>query len=304
MMKSVLALAFCLAVGNASVLAEDVPPAGSLTEPLWPGLPPGSTLQGDGDVPKLILTKARSESPTAAVVILPGGGYGGHAMGHEGYEFAEWFQSLGVTSAICTYRLRGKGNGGEGYGHPAPMLDAQRAIQTLRSRANELNVDPNRIGVIGFSAGGHLCSTVSTRFSAPDPTSTDLVARVSSRPDFSILCYPVIAFGQPYTHKGSERNLIGANPDPELISALSNEQQVSDQTPPTFLFHTGQDSAVPTQNSIEYYLACLRAGVPAELHVFAEGRHGLGLARSLPGASQWPSLCESWLRRSGFVTID
>ncbi|MCA9141032.1 MAG: alpha/beta hydrolase, partial [Planctomycetales bacterium] len=132
------------------------------TQPLWPDLPPGSTERGEGDVPQLIITKVDSESPTAGVVILPGGGYGGHAMDHEGHQFAEWFKSLGVTSAICTYRLRGKGNAGNGYGHPAPMQDAQRAIQTLRARAKELNLDPNRIGIIGFSAGGHLCSTVST----------------------------------------------------------------------------------------------------------------------------------------------
>ena len=120
--------------------------------PLWPDLPPGSTMKAEGDVPELIITTVKSAVPTSAVVIFPGGGYHGHAMGHEGFEFAEWFHSMGITSAICTYRLRGKGNGGKGYGHPAPMLDAQRAIQTIRARAKSLNVDPDRIGVIGFSA--------------------------------------------------------------------------------------------------------------------------------------------------------
>ena len=183
------------------------------------------------------------------------------------------------------------------------MMDAQRAIQALRARAKELNVDPNRIGVIGFSAGGHLCSTVSTHFSEPVGSSDDPIARVSSRPDFSILCYPVVVFGKPYTHKGSQRNLIGSDPDAELLKSLSNEGQVSRNTPPTFLFHTATDTVVPPQNSIDYYSACLDRGVSAELHVFPEGRHGLGLAKATPGASQWPALCESWLRRLGVVTV-
>ncbi len=286
-------LAILLLVSSA-VAAETVP--------LWPDLPPGTTLREDGDVPQLIITRVKSDTPTAGVVILPGGGYGGHAMDHEGHQFSAWFESLGITSAICTYRLRGKGNDGKGYGHPAPMQDAQRAIQTLRARAKELNLDPNRIGVIGFSAGGHLCSTVSTHFADARPDSPDPIARVSSRPDFSILCYPVIALGKPHTHRGSQRNLIGDNPDASLLKSLSNEQQVTAETPPTFLFHTGKDTVVPPQNSVEYYLACLRHEVPAELHVFHEGRHGLGLAGKQPGANQWPNLCADWLRRQGMVT--
>lgn len=292
-----------IAVAALSVQAIAQAPD-SMTEPLWPALPPGSSFRQEGDVPQLIITRAESSEPTAGVVILPGGGYGGHAMGHEGHDFSAWFKARGVTSAICTYRLRGKGNGGKGYGHPAPMNDAQRAIQTLRSRAKELNLDPDRIGVIGFSAGGHLASTVSTHFAEPDESAVDPVNRVSSRPDFSILCYPVIAFGKPHTHKGSQRNLIGETPDPKLIELLSNERQVSERTPPTFLFHTGADTVVPPHNSVEYYLACLKHGVPAELHLFPDGRHGLGLAKSSPGADQWPKLCESWLRRLGVVTID
>ena len=273
----------------------------SVSEPLWSGKPPHAEFSEAGDVPQLIVTKVTSDTPTAGVVILPGGGYNGHAMDHEGYQFAAWFHELGVTSAICTYRLRGKGNDGKGYGHPVPMLDAQRAIQTLRARAKELNLDSQRIGVIGFSAGGHLASTVSTHFADPDPTSSDRMARVSSRPDFSILCYPVIAFGKPYTHKGSERNLIGRNPSSELVELLSNDRQVSAQTPPTFLFHTSADKVVPVQNSVDYFLACQRHGVAAELHVFPEGRHGVGLAPDTPGAQQWPAICRQWLKRIGVV---
>ncbi|MFK8113038.1 MAG: alpha/beta hydrolase [Rubripirellula sp.] len=270
-------------------------------EPLWPNGAPGSTETGIGDVPELMFTQVESTTPTAAVVILPGGGYGGHAMDHEGYQFAEWFKSMGVTSAICTYRLRGKGNRGKGYGHPYPMQDAQRAIQTLRSRAKELNIDPERVGVIGFSAGGHLCSTVSTHFSDGVADAEDPIARVSSRPDFAILCYPVISLGKPHTHKGSQRNLLGENPDVKLIEFLSNELQVSERTPPTFLFHTVEDKAVPIENAIEYFSACRGHGVPIEMHVFPNGRHGLGLAKDTPGASVWPDLCADWLRRIGVV---
>ncbi|MEL6104382.1 MAG: alpha/beta hydrolase [Planctomycetota bacterium] len=296
-MRSVL---LCLIVGLASVsnVSGDPPPT---KQPLWPGLPPGTTETGDGDVPQLIITQVASQEPTAAVVILPGGGYRGHAMGHEGYDFATWFRDLGVTSAICTYRLRGKGNTGQGYGHPAPMDDAQRAIQTLRANAKSLNIDPGRIGVIGFSAGGHLASTFSTHFAEPDPDAEDLVVRVSSRPDFAILCYPVIAFDKPHTHRGSQRNLLGDDPSADLVASLSNERQVTSRTPPTFLFHTGEDKAVPVQNSVDYYLACLKEGVPAELHVFPKGRHGLGLAQNIEGARAWPALCADWLRGLGVV---
>lgn len=280
------------------------------TEVLWPATPPGVTAKTsgsqkagefDGDIPQLILTRVESREPTAAIVILPGGGYQTHAIDHEGYQFADWFASLGISSAICTYRHRGKGNEGKGYGHPYPMLDAQRAIQTLRAHAEQWNIDPNRIGVIGFSAGGHLCSTVSTHFQDGVPDADDPVMRVSSRPDFSILCYPVIALNQKHTHAGSQRNLLGAKPDPKLIDDLSNERQVTERTPPTFLFHTAQDKVVPAENSLQYYSACLQHGVEAELHVFPEGVHGVGLARNLPGASEWPELCRNWLVRLGMI---
>lgn len=269
----------------------------STTVKLWEQGIPGSELKDDGDVPELIIHQVSSDQPTAGVVILPGGGYGGHAIGHEGHAFAEWFDSMGISSAICTYRLRGKGNEGKGYGHPAPMIDAQRAIQTLRSRAEELNIDPNRIGVIGFSAGGHLASTVSTQFAAADPNAADPVLRVSSRPDFCILCYPVIAFGKPFGHRGSQINLLGEDADAELVESLSNETRVSEQTPPTFLFHTAKDLAVPVQNSLVYYQACVDHGVDIEMHLFNDGQHGVGLAASTPGASLWPGLCQQWLIR-------
>jgi acetyl esterase/lipase len=293
-----IVLAFVI-TGLAGVRADNPK---STQQPLWPDGVPGATSQDEGDVPQLFLTLVESDQPTAAIVILPGGGYGGHAIDHEGHQFAQWFASLGVSSAICNYRLRGKGNSGKGYGHPYPMIDAQRAIQTLRAKADDWNIDPSRVGVVGFSAGGHLCSTVSTHFAEIDKSSSDPIASVSSRPDFAILAYPVIGFDKPYTHRGSQRNLLGENPDPKLVKLLSNEEQVSKETPPTFLFHTVEDRGVPVENSIEYFKACRKHGVSVEMHLFPKGRHGLGLAKSVPGASQWPSLCEQWLRGLGVVT--
>lgn len=271
------------------------------TELLWPGGAPGATGSQEKDQPQFIISLAAKPPTTASaktpgIVVLPGGGYGGLAMGHEGHEIARWMNSLGISAFICDYRHRGKG-----YGHPAPSTDASRAIRTVRARADEFGVDPERIGVIGFSAGGHLASTVSTHFDEGASGDSDPIQRVSSRPDFAILCYPVIAFGEPFTHGGSQRNLLGDNPDPELVRKLSNEKQVSKRNPPTFLWHTGDDAAVPVQNSIVFYLALQRAGVPAELHVYETGRHGLGLAKNVPGASNWPQEAAAWLKVRGIL---
>jgi acetyl esterase/lipase len=217
-------------------------------------------------------------------------------MDHDGHQIGRWLNEHGMAGFICDYRHRGKG-----YGHPAPLQDAQRAIRTVRSRANEFGVDPNKIGILGFSAGGHLTSTVLTHFDNGDSTSTEPIPRASSRPDFGILCYPVIAFDQPYTHRGSQRNLLGDNAAPELVSSLSNEKQVTDQTPPCFLWHTWEDKGVPPENSVVFYQALLAHKIPAELHVFEKGRHGLGLAKDTPGTSAWPQACVAWLKGRGIV---
>ncbi len=268
---------------------------------LWSGNAPHAGGQEAGDQPRLRLYRVAADQPTAAVVIFPGGGYGHLAVAHEGEEIAAFFNRLGVTAAICIYRHRGSGNAGAGYGHPIPLLDAQRAIRTLRATAEHWNIDPQRIGIIGFSAGGHLASTMSTHFDAGQPDSQDPVDRVSSRPDFAILAYPVISFDKPHTHRGSQRNLLGDHPDAELLQSLSNENAVTAQTPPTFLFHTAEDKAVSAENSLQYFSALLRAGVPAELHVFESGRHGIGLAAEHGGASAWPQLCAQWLKGHGVI---
>ncbi|QDV65417.1 alpha/beta hydrolase [Crateriforma conspicua] len=296
----VAALVMVIATGEAtsSCMADDVVSPQRQVMDLWPDGVPGATQTGEGDVPQLIVTHAESRDAVPAVVILPGGGYHGRAMDHEGYQIADWFRSMGFTSAICTYRVRGQGNDGKGYGHPYPMTDAQRAIQTVRANAKEWNVIPDKIGVIGFSAGGHLASTVSTHFADTNVQQGDQIAEISSRPDFSILCYPVIAMGVDFTHAGSQRNLLGTDPDPRLVALMSNDKQVTARTPPTFLFHTAADTVVPVKNSLVYYQACVDHGVPAEMHVFPEGRHGVGLAKEISGASAWPDLCRDWLQRT------
>jgi acetyl esterase/lipase len=237
-----------------------------------------------------------SKATGAAVVICPGGAYAFLATGHEGRDIAAWLNSFGVAGCILEYRHHGRG-----YGHPAPLEDAQRAIRTVRARGADWKIDPERIGIMGFSAGGHLASTAGTHFDAGTPAAADPIDRASCRPDFMILCYGVLALGEPYAHRGSQDNLLGKDPPADLVRSLSNEKQVTKETPPTFLFHTDEDKAVPAENSVYFYLALRRAGVPAELHVFRKGAHGLGLAAKTPGASAWPACCEAWMRSQGLL---
>ncbi len=266
------------------------------TELLWPKGAPEAKGDAPNDKPTLIIYQAESDNTNGcAVVICPGGGYGGLAMGHEGHDIAKWFNSLGVSAFICDYRHRGKG-----YSHPAPLQDAQRAIRTVRARAKEFNVDEKKIGIIGFSAGGHLASTAATHFDDGLKDGDD-IAKTGSRPDFAILCYAVIAFDESYTHKGSQHNLLGQDAPKELVDSLSNEKQVTSNTPPTFLWHTTEDTVVPPQNSAQFYLACVQHKVPAELHIYLKGRHGIGLGADHPGANQWPKQCELWLTNQGMI---
>jgi acetyl esterase/lipase len=260
---------------------------------LWEGDAPGAIGTEEKDVPTVsVYLPGNQPAPTGAIVICPGGGYGGLAMDHEGHQIAQWANEMGFAGIIVSYRHRGRG-----YGHPAPMLDAQRAVRLTRSRAPEWNIDPARVGILGFSAGGHLTTTVLTHFDRGDPQAIDPVDQQSCRPDFGVVCYAVIALGREYTHQGSQRNLLGESASEELIESLSNERQVTADTPPCFVWHTAADQAVPVENSIHFFSALMTAGVPAELHIFPEGRHGIGLGASVPGASQWPKLCEVWLKK-------
>jgi acetyl esterase/lipase len=268
-------------------------------ELLWPDGAPGAKGQAEGDKPTLTIYLPPTEKANgAAVVICPGGGYGHLAMDHEGHQIGRWLNSFGVAGFIVTYR---HSRSGAGYGHPAPIQDAQRAIQTVRSRAKEWGVDPNRIGILGFSAGGHLASTAATHFTESFVAPRDAIDRVNRRPDFAVLVYPVITFTDPFTHTGSRTNLLGPNAEPAMIEKFSNEKQVTPQTPPTFLFHTWEDTAVPAENSIAFYLALRQAKVPAEIHIFLKSQHGIGLGPKSGAASAWPGLCEKWMGESGFL---
>jgi acetyl esterase/lipase len=262
---------------------------------LWPGGAPLSQGTEDIDKPSLApyLVPAGRGTGTA-VIVCPGGGYGHLSMDHEGDQIAKWLNSLGVSAFVLQYRL------GPKYHHPVELGDAQRAIRTVRSKAAEYRLLPDRIGIMGFSAGGHLASTAGTHFDAGDAAAADPIDRMSSRPDFLVLCYPVISFGE-FAHQGSRRNLLGENPDPKLVESLSNETQVTERTPPTFLFHTTTDATVPVENSVMFYAALRKAGVPAELHIYERGPHGVGLAQTDEALSTWPARLADWLRVRGLL---
>jgi acetyl esterase/lipase len=264
---------------------------------LWPDGAPGAAGNEDIDKPALRIYEPDPAIATGTmIVVCPGGGYGGLAVDHEGHQVAEWLKSQGVASAVLRYRL------GPKYHHPAPLNDVSRAIRYVRFHAAALRIDANRVGVMGFSAGGHLASTVSTHFEAGDPAATDPVDRLNSRPDFAVLCYPVISFVADYAHKGSARNLLGENPDPELLKSLSNDTQVTDKTPPTFIFHTQEDTGVPVGNALAYYTALSAHKVPAELHVYQNGPHGVGLAiGGDPVVATWKERLIGWMQTNGFL---
>jgi len=289
----------CIVVATGFFAVPSVQAAVSnKVELLWPAGAPGAKGTAEGDKPTLtIYLPAKDKATGAAVVICPGGGYGHLAMDHEGHQIAQWLNSFGVAGLIVKYRHHGTG-----YGHPAPLQDAQRAVRMARSRAGQWNIDPARIGILGFSAGGHLASTAGTHFDKGNAGAKDPIDRVSCRPDFMVLIYPVVSFTQWYTHKGSRRNLLGDNPDKELIESLSNEKQVTPETPPTFLVHTYEDTGVPAENSIYFYLALRKAKVPAEMHLYHKGRHGFGLGKTVGPVSSWSVRCADWMRSQGLLS--
>lgn len=263
--------------------------------PLWPDGAPGAKADEDHDRPTITMYVPAEELRTGtAVIVCPGGAYQNLAMDHEGERVAEWLNRAGVTAFVLKYR-----HGKHGYRHPIPMHDAQRAIRTVRHHAARWQLKPDRIGVLGFSAGGHLASTTGTHFDRGIKDAEDPIDRASCRPDFMVLCYPVISFTAPYTHRGSRANLIGKNFDPELAKLLSNELQVTEDTPPTFLMHAGGDRAVPPANSIAFYQALRKEGVAAELHLYAHGGHGFGLGKPGEPHAEWPKACERWMARQG-----
>jgi acetyl esterase/lipase len=271
--------------------------ASPFTVQLWPGPAPGALGNEDKDKPTLtVYLPEPSGAPCPAVVVCPGGGYGHLSMQMEGYDVAQWLNSLGIAGIVLKYRLPR-----DGYVHPAPLADARRAIRTARAKSGEWKLDPNRIAILGFSAGGHLASTAGTHFSSMVGNLLDPVDGLSCRPDLLILIYPVITLRQEFTHAGSKLNLLGANPDSALVYDLSNENRVTPETPPTFLVHADDDKAVPPENSIFFYSALRKAGVPAELHIFRVGGHGFGMKKNPSTASQtWFERCADWLKAQGW----
>lgn len=292
-----LRLLVCLLLAGTRPVSSAPESATSSVIRLWDGAAPGALGDADKDRPSLeVNLPEAAKAVGTAVIICPGGGYGGLAGGYEGHAVAEWFNARGVAAFVLKYRTRR-----DGYGHPAPLLDAQRALRLVRARAREFGVDAQRIGILGFSAGGHLASTAGTHFDEGEAASPDPVARAGCRPDFMILCYPVIALGEPITHAGSQRNLLGADASPELVRSLSSEKQVTPRTPPAFLFHTSEDTLVSPENSIVMYQALRKQGIPAELHIYQKGPHGVGLAAKFPGTGDWPEACARWLAGLGML---
>jgi acetyl esterase/lipase len=284
---------FCVALVS-TVLVQTICVANDAIEiPLWKDGAPGLSTKPE-DEPALFLFRPATDAATdAAVIICPGGAYGGLSINTEGTDVASWLNSFGVTGFVLRYR-----QASTGHHHPTPMLDGQRAVRTVRSRAADWGIDPNKIGVMGFSAGGHLASTLGTHFDAGRADAADAIDHTSSRPDFLVLCFPVISLVANYTHAGSRDNLLGKNPDPEVVRSISNELQVTSETPPTFLFHTDEDTTVPPENSIDFYEALHNAGVPAELHIYRNGGHGVDLAHAVPGTRDWPDQCRTWIEHS------
>jgi acetyl esterase/lipase len=292
MMLRNLALAASIFLIGANCMAAE-----PTSIPLWTDGAPGTPATKPEDEPTLTLTRPVKDVATrAAIIICPGGGYGGLSMETEGSQVAKWLNSFGVTALVLRYRQHGTG-----HMYPVPIDDGQRAVRTARSWAAEWKLDPAMIGVLGFSAGGHLASTLGTHFDSGDVSADDPVERFGSRPDFLVLCYPVITMTASYMHKGSRDNLIGNNPDPDLARRMSSELQVTAQTPPTFIFQTDADNDVPAENSVAFYFALRKFGVPAELHVYQNGKHGIDLAKDVPGTSDWPERCKEWMKVRGLL---
>lgn len=291
-MKPLLLLSALLTLTLSAFAADPV------RFPLWPGAAPGARGTTEADQPTLDFYKPDAVPANGcAVLVCPGGGYGGLAKDHEGIQPARFFNSLGVTAYVLHYRL-----GGNGYQHPVPLNDAQRALRLVRSRAAADGIDPARLGIMGFSAGGHLAASTGSHSDGGNPAAPDPVDRLGCRPDFMILCYGVLSFDPAITHKGSVKNLLGDRQnDPALIGFLSNEKQVTPASPPAFLFHTTTDQAVPVANSLRFYEACQKNGVPVALHVFQEGKHGVGLAQNDPNLKIWPSLLQQWMDQNGWL---
>lgn len=265
------------------------------TVPLWPEGAPKAVGNKPEDTPTLTIFLPAKNSTHTGVVVAPGGGYAHLAMGHEGEDIARWLTARGVAAFVLKYRL------GPVYHHPVELGDAQRAIRLVRLNAKEYGIAPDHIGMWGFSAGGHLAATAGTHYDAGIAASPDPVERERCRPDFLILAYPVISLLEPNVHGSSRKFLLGDDPTQTLLATLSDETQVTKDTPPTFLFATTDDGVVPVMNSVAFYTALVKNDVPAEMHLFQHGSHGVGLAAGNPQLSVWPDLLIKWMRERGYA---
>ncbi len=254
---------------------------------LYPNGAPGALGQGEPDKPRIYPFLPATRSTRASVLILPGGGYQHVALGHEGIQYAEWLNAQGVAAFVLDYRV-------SPYKFPIEIADGRAAMRYIRSHAAEMDLDPDRIGVWGSSAGGHLAATLATQCNV-GVGPTDPASEVTCQPNFAILSYPVIGMELPVTHPGSRTNLLGPNPDPALARQLSAQYAVTSSTPPTFLFATTGDPVVPVANSVSFYTALVAAGIPAEMHLYDYADHGCGLCGSIPELSGWPMLLRAWL---------
>ncbi len=274
--------------------------------PLWPEGVPGAKpnlgpeKQENGHIsnvsePTITVYSPAVDRPNGtAVIICPGGGYTNLSNDREGVQYANWLSTLGITPFVLKYRLKE-------YGHPAPLQDVLRAVRLIRSRSLEFQIDPARIGVMGSSAGGHVAASAGTLFDEPAGRTGPALDDTSGRPDFLILMYPVITMDDPWAHTGSRKALLGPEPSPVWLKLLSLEKQVTNATPPTLLIHTQEDKGVPVENSILFYQALTKAGVPAEMYLFEHGSHGMGMRAGLGTASEWPRRAEEWLRNRGLL---
>jgi acetyl esterase/lipase len=260
--------------------------------PLWSGAAPGALGAAPEDVPQITpYIPERADAGGAAVVVCPGGGYRNLSMEKEGSKVAEFLNGLGVAAFVLRYRL------GPRYRHPVPLGDARRALRYLRAHAADFGITRDRLGLMGFSAGGHLTATVATHVDRGAAGAADPIDRESARPDFAILAYPVITLAERWLHRGSRTMLLAPDQQhPDILDDLSNERQVTADTPPTFLFHTDADTGVPAENSVMFYLALRKAKVPAELHIYEPGPHGVGLGGTDPALVTWPDRLAGWLR--------
>lgn len=266
------------------------------TQRLWPDGAPGATDQGYGHEPSITVYLPAPEKATGtAIVVCPGGGYGTLALDHEGEQLGQWLIGEGIAAFVLQYRHAPL------YGHPYPLMDAQRAVRTVRYNAETWNVKPDRIGILGFSAGGHLTTSTGVLHEDGQADAADPIDRISARPDFMAPIYPVVTMQDDYTHTGSRKNLLGENPDPALVERYSLERQVNATTPPTFLVHTTEDTVVPVENSVQLYLAIHHAGVPVEMHIYEKGRHGLGLGGGDAAFATWPGHFIDWLKVRGLL---